>query len=124
MASDDRRRYSRVEFHFDSFVKSGNIIIPARLYNLSLRGALVVMEQEFEEDTCTLTIKLSDTIELNIECECVRHATNELGLRFISFGMNDLEHLRSIIELNTGDSERVLDELEHLAEDNLNEKKE
>ena len=63
--SKDRRHHSRITFHTAAHLVVGNRKIPARVLDLSLKGALV----QLPEDDLAVEAEASPPCELNIDLD-------------------------------------------------------
>ena len=93
--------------------------------DISLKGALINMEGNsslVEGDLCVFELRLDqDTIAVKTDT-CVVYANEQqLGLRFDNLDLESMMHLRRLVELNTGDSEQIQQELFFLAAPRPNE---
>ena len=123
--SEDRRHHSRITFHTAAHLVVGNRQIPAKVLDLSLKGALVQLPEndtslEAEVDSpCELNIDLDDA-ESNRICMKVRiaHAhRGRIGLLCQDIDLDSVTHLRRLVELNLGDPDLLERELSALIAD-------
>lgn len=123
--SEDRRHHSRITFHSAASLVVGHRQIPARVLDLSLKGALVQLPEndtslEAEADPpCELNIDLDDA-ESDRICMKVRiaHAhLGRIGLLCQDIDLDSVTHLRRLVELNLGDPALLERELSALIAD-------
>lgn len=123
--SEDRRHHSRITFHTAAHLVVGNRQIPARVLDLSLKGALVQLPEndtslEAEADPpCELNIDLDDA-ESDRICMKVRiaHAhQGRIGLLCQDIDLDSVTHLRRLVELNLGNPDLLERELSALIAD-------
>ena len=113
--SEERRRFTRVSFDSNCVIVDGDKTYEAQLIDISMKGALVQVEDTFifeSHKSCDLRIVLgSSTIEMNVCVKMIHKRDNLIGLYFTTIDVDSLTHLRKLIELNVGDTERTLQEL-------------
>lgn len=89
--------------------------LDAHLLDISLKGALVAFDRDVEPvsgEECTLSVYLnSSDIVLSFDSAVVHFHDNKTGLKFTSFDIDSMIHLRSLLELNTADPDQVRSEL-------------
>jgi len=115
----DRRKYSRVKFEAETTCVWQGKRIPTHLLDISLKGALV----EFDSPPpfakgADLHLELAlngRQLVLSFESRSVFESEIQVGLEFLGIDLETLTHLRRLVELNTGDSDRVKEELFFLA---------
>lgn len=117
--NEDRRHYSRVKFDANIAVLKGEQTYPAHLADISLNGAFVRFEGPpplGKEESCILQINLNaGELILAIESKIVFLSEDHIGLQFQEIELECLTHLRRLLELNMGDSDKVREELFFLA---------
>ena len=110
-----RRHFSRVKFDADINLKFNEINFRGHLIDISLKGALIEYTDDIDlkkEDRGELIVTLGDSdIILKINVTVMYHNNFELGVRFGEMELETVMHLRRLVELNIGDSEKVRDEL-------------
>ncbi len=116
--SDERRRFTRIEFDAESNIIIKGTPYPVSMLDLCLKGVL------FEADTplpiamgdeCLLTMCLFHTdIVLEFNSRLVHQHGKAMGFEFLSESLETFTHLRRIIELNVGDEKIVHLELSEL----------
>lgn len=113
----DHRQFSRVKFAARTVVEFREKTLDAHLLDISLKGALVAFGRDVEpvpEESCTLAVYLdSSDVVLNFDAAVVHFHDNKTGLRFTSFDIDSMIHLRSLLELNTANPDQVRSELAH-----------
>jgi hypothetical protein len=92
------------------------------LIDISLKGALVEVNEIISPktgETCFLRIILIPSeISLDFETEVVHRGVGMIGLRFDHMDIDTMIHLRTLLEANTGDPDKIRDEL-HFLVDNI-----
>jgi len=112
----DNRYYSRISFTADAEVFVDGMRYPAEMLDLSLRGTLLNLQSADAFDigmSCPLKISLpsSDTT-IRFDAELVHKNGNYVGFRFQSLDVETMTHLRKMLELNTGDHDKLTNEIE------------
>lgn len=112
MASDEKRKYTRVPFEVDiSLVVGDSIITSKRLSNISLGGMYVYSETYHKEGTqCIVRIDLvgsSSGMYVQAEAEVVRNDSSGMALNFTKIDLDSLIILRHLVEIHSEDSNAV-----------------
>ncbi|MDX2472031.1 MAG: PilZ domain-containing protein [SAR324 cluster bacterium] len=117
--NDERRNYSRVKFDAELAIIFGDHELTSRLLDISLKGALVELEGAASVDKgthCKIQIKLNgNNLVMDFEGEAVFVKDSHVGFEFVNIELESLTHLRRLVELNVGDSDKVKNELFFLA---------
>lgn len=114
---EERRKFSRVPFEAQAVITQDGQSFIASLIDISLNGLLAKTPAQYtlrSDMPCTVTIKLSQTVIINMQVALVHCSQSALGLHCTSIDMDSITHLRRLIESNVEDphaSERVLSEL-------------
>jgi len=119
--NSEHRHYSRIPFHADVklFFRLSKETQKVRLLDISLKGALVEIEQpiakSFKGKICDMTLSLGGGGK-NITMEgSVAHQEGQLvGIKCRHIDLDSITSLRRLIELNRGDEnlmERELSEM-------------
>jgi len=115
MTTDDRRLFSRIKFDTEISIAINKNTITGNLIDISLQGALIESSSDVslsKDDKGILTISLGNsTIVLSINVTLAYQKDRDLGFRFAEMELDTVMHLRRLIELNVGDSEKVREEL-------------
>lgn len=106
--SDEKRRFSRIEFDCAAEISSDQNHWSTKLLDVSLKGALVERPAEWHAkhgDEFTLTLKLNNSdISINMEVVAVAHLQdNRIGFDCKHIDIDSISHLRRLVELNLGD---------------------
>lgn len=115
MSSNEHRKFYRADFKTHGYIllKDGEQI-PFELKNISLKGILVILEDERlkKGEAYSLKIKLmSSDIEIDTTSVLVHEDDGEKGFFFREIDLDSMIHLRRLLELNTpneGEIEREL----------------
>lgn len=116
---DERRRFKRVAFDAKTQISQGDRSWWVKLIDLSLRGALIQRPEHWDVDPrkhFQINIHLTDLIEVRMDAELRHEEHGHLGFACLHIGLEDIGHLRRIIELNLGDMEELERELGALVE--------
>ena len=111
----DERRFRRIPFEAEVQIVLDNHNWNCRLLDIALKGAL--LESKIPLPLALGTVaRLSlplpgSTIILAFEAELTHREENRLGFKFLHENLETLTHLRTLLELNTGDPEGVRSEL-------------
>lgn len=110
----EKRKFGRVPFGSSvGVVVEGESWVGA-LHDLSLKGAQVEFVSIPPLETgsgCTVRLSLSADLILEFKAEVAHAHGNLLGVKFIQTDMDSFSHLHRLMELNTGDDEKVHKEL-------------
>lgn len=115
--TEDRRRFSRVEFDAEVRLTQEGKQYSAQLHDISLNGVLISSPEDYHLRTdmpCTLHVVLADHAVITMQVTLVHSSSRFLGFHCTSIDMDSVIHLRRLIEINLGEpgaSERVLTEL-------------
>jgi hypothetical protein len=115
----ERRRFKRIAFDARTEITQGHLTWPVKLVDLSLHGLLVQRPSPWLGDPSLpfiVHIHLSESVEVRMDAE-LRHDDNgQLGFVCLHIGLESIEHLRRLVELNLGDSQELERELGALIE--------
>ena len=116
--NNERRHFSRIPFDVDvqQHYELDNELQKARLVDISLKGALVEIEQStgnsFEGMNCCTTVFLDNSGEnITMEGKVVYQQGQLLGIECQHIDLDSMTRLRRVLELNTGDEELMSREL-------------
>jgi hypothetical protein len=117
---EEKRRFSRFACNENIIVQLSERRIEARILNISLKGALVVFDDDVsiqEGDKCKIKLKVThpDTIISLTFASLVSHVRkNQVGVMFARMDIDTLIHLRNYLEARTANPQLVFDEFDHL----------
>ncbi len=114
----NRRRFTRINFDAQCTLSSAENEWQVTLIDICLKGALIESDHE-------IVLSLSDQVALKIMLEGsdivitmparINHQlNNRLGFQAMCMELDDITHLRRLVELNLGDSVLLERELVHL----------
>lgn len=119
VSHDERRRFKRVTFDAKTHITQGDRRWQVQLIDLSLRGVLIHRPDDWVVDPkkhFLINIHLTDLIEVRMDAELRHEERGHIGFACLHIGLEDIGHLRRIIELNLGDMEELERELGALVE--------
>ena len=107
----DRRNFQRIKFSSTSMLKVGDTPYQGDLLDISLNGALLQFAASppiHQGEIYDLEIRLpASDISMNFKVALVHSDDgNEYGFKFISQDIGTITHLRRLVELNIGDSDK------------------
>jgi hypothetical protein len=119
---DNKRRFSRITFNVKCTLTLGNEHLEVSLVDIALKGALIEVAQPVTaqlKTPCSLSIEL-DGLEapLHFSADVMHVHENRIGVKFTATDIDSMIHLRSIVESNTADPEKVSRELSFLIDAN------
>lgn len=124
----EKRKFSRVEFNVEIFISVGDKRLSGEVSNLSLKGVLIKMTQRIEVncgeildmELCVAGSSTNSCIKL--KGIVVRNDDDGLAVRFEKIELDSFVHLRNIVAYNSGNYEKVMDELFELVKEGRDEK--
>jgi hypothetical protein len=109
------RHFRRIPFEAGVTVDVGRDIWSGELIDVALKGAMIGSDTPLPlilGSNCSLCILLPGApISLDFQAVLVHCEDCRYGFRFVSEDLENLTHLRKLIELNTGDPEATRSEL-------------
>ncbi len=118
-----QRRFGRIAFGTDIHIEHQGATYSGALQDIALKGALLHFEALPPlkmNDTCQLSIHLVNSdIILHFKAEAIHFHQDTIGFRFVETDLDTLAHLRRLLELNTGDAEKVEQEISFLRKGNF-----
>ncbi len=106
--SEDKRHFHRILYAADANLTGSEINKPCRVIDLSLKGCLLQFDSPWdtasEDMLYTLRLKLSDSIEINMQLSISHVIGNEVGFKCEHIDIDSISQLRRLLELNLGDS--------------------
>lgn len=105
--SEDKRRFHRILYQADATLSGNEQRHACKVLDLSLKGCLLLFENPWHEDPeqlYTLTLQLSDNIDIKMEISVSHVIGNEAGFKCEHIDIDSISQLRRLIELNLGDS--------------------
>ncbi len=116
--TDERRLHSRIAFHSPAQLVFTDSTIEVVVLDISLKGALIRLPADTPiEDgaICMLHVHLSGTDDqISMEARVAHVEGRYAGLLCITIDLDNVTHLRRLVELNLGDSALLERELSAL----------
>lgn len=108
-SSDERRQFHRVSFEDEATLRVGDSSLRARIHDLSLKGALIDLEQPttnlHPQDIGTLTFPLSPDLVITMGVTVAHVEDSRVGVHCDEIDLESMQHLKRLVELNLGDTE-------------------
>ena len=112
------RHYARIPFDAEVLLHLHDRTISVQLIDIALKGALVETTDSHGlvlHDKCSLVLTLTQGEEAITMVGQIAHLEgSHVGVECLGIDINSLTLLRRLVELNTGDSDRVNRELSHM----------
>ncbi len=109
---NDRRRFNRVCFESPAVIKVGDCTYESTVIDLSLKGALIIRPKNLLihiGDNIRIEIKLADDVYICMNCSVVYENNDKIGMSCNNIDIDSITHLKRLVELNTPDSESLLE---------------
>lgn len=111
----ENRMFQRIRLGVESEIEFNGVLYDATLVDISLKGAMLALPDEVVPDRgqrCHLMAHLDMSDVTLYFTGVVTHThDNHVGIRFITIDIGTMIHLRSLLELNSGDPDLVRTEL-------------
>lgn len=108
----DQRRRSRISIQLTVHVRVKDEDIAVTSKNLSLKGLLCSSDPRLKQGaTCEVVLQLIPKLRLVIQGRIIRTNLQESAIDFLAMDEQSFTHLKKIIEYNTGDADRISEEL-------------
>ncbi len=106
-AGDNRRRFSRIQFHRAAELVLGTERFPVEVVDISLNGALLQVPSGFsgrKGQPCSLSVRLEPSeSHIRMVGEMAHVEAGRVGIRREEIDLESMAHLRRLVELNLGD---------------------
>ena len=120
---DNRRRFSRIQFHRAAELVLGTDRFPVEVIDISLNGALLEVPPGFPGragQPCSLSIRLEPSESyIRMIGEMAHVEPGRVGVRREEIDLESMAHLRRLVELNLGDASLLDREFDALVADRL-----
>ena len=108
---DEHRRFRRIPFEAQAFIRHGGDRWEAQLLDISLKGALLTLPSGWR-GTVGQGLDLELVIEegalvIHMETEIAHIQQGHMGLRCRHIDLDSMTHLRRLVELNLGDADQL-----------------
>lgn len=113
----ERRHFWRSVFDAPVQVLQCGAHVPARLLDLSLKGALLGIGPSWQGlagQPCQLQLDLGPAVAIRMEARIVFIAGGHAGLRCEGIDLDSITHLRRLLELNAGTEQQLQRDLASL----------
>jgi len=114
LENTERRRFLRVPFETETVIRdleSGRVTSSVQSKNISLKGMYCFTKEPFAPDTpCSIELRLTGTsskLWLNIKGHVVRNDEYGMAISFDSMDLDVFIHLKNILYYNSGDPDRI-----------------
>ncbi len=110
----EKRKFRRIPFDSNVTVVTNNQPYQGAIQDLSLHGALVQLatpEAPGASTPCQLHLPLSSDLSLEFQGIVAHEKDNTIGIHFTLTDPESFRHLVRLMELNTGDGDKIQDEL-------------
>lgn len=116
----ERRRYSRVVYRTPATISQGNQTWESNVLDLSLKGALLAMPEDWEagnDQDYDVRFRLHESdIELEMDLKLVKESGDLLRFRIDHIDIDSASHLKRLVELNVGNDDLLHRELAQLTD--------
>ncbi|HWV16784.1 MAG TPA: PilZ domain-containing protein [Cellvibrio sp.] len=115
--TDERRRFSRIDFDARVEIAQGNKNWQAQLLDISLKGVLLAKIGSYQLHSkipVLVKVILSDLTSIAMSTRVVQDSPEQSRLACDSIDIDSISHLRRLVELNIGDAKAVERELSQL----------
>ena len=113
----ERRQYQRIPFIAEVIMSKDGDEWSCGLLDISLKGMLVEPPSDISAETdaiYAIELVLSEDVSINMQAK-ISHANDEhWGLAWENIALEDLTHLRRLLELNISDPDEMHRELAEL----------
>lgn len=110
----NRRRFKRIAFDARTELSQGQFIWPVKLIDLSLKGLLIERPEPWlgnAEQDFFVDIHLSDDVDIQMDVHLAHEDQGQLGFVCRHIGLESIQRLRRLIELNLADEAELEREL-------------
>ncbi|PIE43888.1 MAG: PilZ domain-containing protein [Gammaproteobacteria bacterium] len=119
--SSDRRNFSRIGFDANSTVYQGDHCWPCRVLDLSLKGVLIEVTEDWDGNTgAPFEIKVllsEDEVEVIVMSTVAAYQEKTLiGMKIQYIDLDSITHLKRLVELNIGNDALLERELTALVD--------
>ncbi|NLP37780.1 MAG: PilZ domain-containing protein [Firmicutes bacterium] len=107
----EKRRFSRVPFHIQVEIDTGEIKFTGEVKDLSLKGMFIISEHILPLDKqVSIKIYLTGTnakLVITLEGKVIRKATDGFAVYFDAIDLDSFILLKNIIDYNSADPEKI-----------------
>lgn len=119
ITSNDNRHFHRIHFAGDATLSNEEKTWSCEIIDLSLKGCLLHFGFPWAEDLeklYTLTLQLSEDIQIKMELTISHIVGDKVGFRCEHIDIDSISELRRLVELNLGSSSLLERDLLALSE--------
>ncbi len=117
MSNNENRKFNRIQFKTQGYIRLDGKDYPFTLINISLKGILLHNDNAIFQTgkTYDLRIKLlSSNVEIKTSATLIHIEGNEKGFFFKKIDLDSMIHLRRLLELNGTDDKEMEKEFSFL----------
>ncbi|MGZ5006739.1 MAG: PilZ domain-containing protein [Methylobacter sp.] len=107
LENNDNRHFHRILYAGEAILSCEEKTWHCDIIDLSLKGCLLRFELPWEEDpekTYTLTLRLSEQVQIKMELTSTHAVDNKVGFKCEHIDIDSISELRRLVELNLGSS--------------------
>ncbi|MFW5731647.1 MAG: PilZ domain-containing protein [Planctomycetota bacterium] len=112
----ENRAFIRIPFEMSATIDVDGRSVAVRVRDLSIHGAFIEGVSDVSAgEGLTLRIKLGDGPDgpvIESRSKITRVCDEGVGVEFVETGIESFGHLEAVVQANSGDPERVLDEMQ------------
>ena len=115
--SDERRRYSRINYDTPVILEQGENAWDSLVIDISLKGLLIWMPDDWDPtdpDDFKATIPLGGEAVISMTVHQVHSSSGRVGFECSEIDDESITHIRRLLELSLGDSDLIERELNSL----------
>ena len=116
----EKRQFSRIAFDAPVILQSGNKIWRSKLLDISLKGALIITPDNWENTDDTdfnFSIQLDECdYEIEMKVKLAHSEKKQIGFHCVHIDLDSVSNLKRLVELNLGDEDLLKRELSHMLE--------
>lgn len=104
---EDNRQFHRILYTDKAVLNCDESTWHCEIIDLSLKGCLLRLELPWEEDLeklYTLTLRLSEQVQIKMELTPTHVVGNKVGFKCEHIDLDSISELRRLVELNLGNS--------------------
>ena len=105
--TENKRHFHRIIYNAEATLSGNHASHSCNIIDLSLKGCLLRFEQPWSdplEELYTLTLQLSDSVNIKMEVSVSHVIGNEVGFKCEHIDIDSISQLRRLVELNLGDN--------------------
>ncbi len=119
--SSEKRQFSRIAFDAPVTLENANKQWKSKLLDVSLKGALVLMPDDWQSDKdCEYKLSIfldNSDVEIDMDVKLAHEEANHIGFHCEHIDIDSVTSLRRLVELNLADEELLDREISNMLED-------